>query len=188
MPNAISLDDAFVVGVACDLMGGWFLGRGLLAKPVEVAERAANIVGASPPVMAGLIRARADGEFGLSTLALGFVLQAGGYLALIGGAHATDGGLRWPLAIVLALLVLGALVLVAEHALPWRIRVLAWSVARADVEHKGGSLTAEQALALIGRSLGFGEVDVTDEEATAAYVREHFRIGRASMEESRAAN
>ena len=71
-----SLDDAFVVGVGCDLVGGWFLGRALLTKPVVVRERAATRVGVSPPAMAGMIASQVDGEFGLVVLALALQTRA----------------------------------------------------------------------------------------------------------------
>jgi len=46
--SLLSIDDLFAVGVGCDLLGGWYLGRGLLVKPVEVVDRAATVTGANP--------------------------------------------------------------------------------------------------------------------------------------------
>jgi hypothetical protein len=169
MSSLISIDDAFVVGVSCDLVGGVFLARGLLAKPVKIAERASTIVGASPPVMAGLIKARADGEFGIAALALGFLLQAGGYLALVGEVRVSSGGIRPSLAVALALIVAGALCLLAAHILPMRIRAHVRAVARVRRPDE-----PKRTMALIGKSLGFGDVDSEDPKAVDDYVRRHF--------------
>jgi hypothetical protein len=172
--SIVSLDDVFVVGVGCDLVGGWFLARGLLVNPVEVRERAASLTGGSPPVMAGMIRSKAEGEFGLAALTLGFLLQAGGYLAVMGGVQPTTGGLRWPLAIVLAGIVVGGLLLIAEQVVPRRIQHHARAVAPVDAARSGEEVTEERSLAFLGMSLGYGEVDMNDGDAVAAYVREHF--------------
>jgi len=39
----VSVDDAFTVGVSFDLLGGYLLGRGLLASPSEIARRTTQI-------------------------------------------------------------------------------------------------------------------------------------------------
>jgi hypothetical protein len=78
----VSIEDLFMVGVGCDLVGGLFLARGLLISPVEVVDRAERFAGGNPVAMAGQIKSKADGEFGIVTLAVGFLLQAGAPFSL----------------------------------------------------------------------------------------------------------
>lgn len=174
MSSLISVDATFTVGVGCDLVGGFYLARGLLTKPVEIAERSATLLGHSPPVMAGLIKAKAEGEFGIAALALGFLLQAGGYLALIGGVHVTTGGIRPVLAAGLALVVVTALVLLAEWFLRWRVRSLTGAVARATHGENPEPEMTPRLMALIGQALGYGDVDPEDPQAVRRYVDRHF--------------
>jgi len=85
MTSPFSVEDAFTVGVSFDLLGGYLLGRGLLASPSEIAQRGSTRWGWNPADMIGQIRAGADGRIGLVSVAAGFILQAGGYVALIAG-------------------------------------------------------------------------------------------------------
>jgi hypothetical protein len=68
----------FTVGVALDLLGGLLLGRGLLTSSRGMLNNAALIIGANPMQIASSIEAKVDGWAGLTALAVGFVLQAGG--------------------------------------------------------------------------------------------------------------
>ena len=77
----LSVDDAFIVGVAFDLLGGFLLASGLLADPRDMAHRASTFVGYNNAVVEREVRARTDGEAGLAMLVIGFVLQFVGYTA-----------------------------------------------------------------------------------------------------------
>jgi hypothetical protein len=105
MIDPFSVYDAFTVGVSFDLLGGYLLGRGLLASPAEIRQRAGTMWGSNPAVAIGQILARADATVGLASLGVGFVLQAGGYVILIGGATVEKGSTRAVVSVVLAVLV-----------------------------------------------------------------------------------
>jgi|ERR1700730_5012487 len=85
----LSVEDAFTTGVAFDLLGGYLLARGLLSDPRDMAHRASTLVGYNGAIVEREVRARIDGVTGIATLGLGFLLQFGGYVALIGGAKLT---------------------------------------------------------------------------------------------------
>jgi hypothetical protein len=115
----LSVDDAFTTGVAFDLLGGFLLARGLLADPRDMAHRASTLVGYNGAIIDREVRARTDGEVGLAMLVFGFLLQFGGYTALIWGATVETDTTRALVALVLAT----ALALVAYVALtPVRAR------------------------------------------------------------------
>ena len=76
--DPLSVGDLFIVGVAFDLLGGYYLARGLLLKPLDVAQWVATLTGGNPYAAASHITAAADARVGLLYLAVGFLLQAGG--------------------------------------------------------------------------------------------------------------
>jgi hypothetical protein len=88
----LSVEDAFTTGVAFDLLGGYLLARGLLADPRDMAHRASTVVGYNGAIVEREVRARIDGVAGIAGLGLGFLLQFGGYVALIGGAKLATTG------------------------------------------------------------------------------------------------
>ena len=105
MTTPFSIEDAFTVGVMFDLFGGYLLGRGLLASPFEIAQRGSTRWGWNSADVIGQIRSGADARLGLAALATGFVLQAGGYVALIAGAPIRTGDAQAASSVVLAVVV-----------------------------------------------------------------------------------
>jgi hypothetical protein len=90
--DVFTVADLFVVGLALDLVGAYLLARGLLASHPVLAIRATSYWDGNPTVAVGLAEDRADGRFGVAYLALGFAVQAIGYLldlALAPGADAS---------------------------------------------------------------------------------------------------
>jgi hypothetical protein len=45
MSDPLSVGDAFTLGVSVDLLGGYLLGRGLLASPLDIARRNTRLWG-----------------------------------------------------------------------------------------------------------------------------------------------
>ncbi len=102
MTRPFSVEDSFTIGVMFDLLGGYLLGRGLLASPYEIAQRGSTRWGWNPPDVIGQIRAGADARVGLASLAIGFTFQAGGYVALIAGSSVQTGGAQAAVSVALA--------------------------------------------------------------------------------------
>jgi len=75
--------------------------------------------------MLSQIAARADGEIGLVSLGVGFLLQGGGYVCLIAGAKVSTGAVRALLSVGLAALAFGAAWLVARRRHEKRVLHLA---------------------------------------------------------------
>jgi hypothetical protein len=105
MPALFSVDDAFTVGASFDLVGGYLLGRGLLASPSEIARRGGTYWGYNAAETISQVKAGADARVGLTSLGIGFMLQAGGYVALIAGARVDTGAWRAIASVALSLVV-----------------------------------------------------------------------------------
>lgn len=189
MSAPLSVDDAFTVGVSFDLLGGFLLGRGLLASPLHIARRNTHVQVTgkvfNAAEAAAQIQSRADAFVGLVSLAIGFLLQAGGYVALIGGATVDTGGVRALLAIVLALAAALLAFAVFRRVRQRRVLRLAVDVARADpvtgrmdAYPDGGTLVA------LGQQLGFPFIEISGRGIPGdvdAYASEHFGVERTSM-------
>jgi hypothetical protein len=180
MASVLSVDDLFTVGVAFDLMGGYFLGRGLVANVPEIVRRTQTYWGSNAVERVTQLQARADGLIGLSLLGVGFALQAGGYLALIGGAGFTTGAGR---ALVATALMLGT----ALVALPV-CRRLHGKITRRFVRDAARVMPASgtlqdypdgRALVEMGQHLGLS-LDSAEPAAIAAFAKRHFGVERVS--------
>lgn len=150
------MDDVFTVGVSFDLLGGFLLGRGLLASPSQIAKRGSTRWGWNPADTIGQIQAGADGRVGLVSLGVGFVLQAGGYVALIAGASVQTGVVRALLAIGIAAVAALAWWRALGHVHSRLVKRLVVNVARANPvsgelrEHPDAGV-----LLALGQELGF---------------------------------
>lgn len=96
----LTLNDLFVVGLALEITGGWLLGRGLLASPLDLARRAGAFMGANPHAVVSAAENKVDGAFGLGALLGGFAVQAVGYFLIIGNGGGDEIG--WCRALVAA--------------------------------------------------------------------------------------
>jgi hypothetical protein len=110
--------DLFLVGTALDLVGGVLIAKGLLISLDVLAVRAASFWGGNPAVAVGAVEDRVDARFGLSTLAVGFTLQATGYFV----ALATESVIPASLERAFTALALAAFAVV--------VAVIAWRLAR----------------------------------------------------------
>jgi hypothetical protein len=183
MAVPLSVDDAFTVGVSFDLLGGYLLGRGLLASPSEIASRTLRPTtwghGFNAPEAVTHIRSRADAQAGLISLGIGFSLQWSGYIAIIAGATVDTGLGRAVLSLALSVLAaVGAYLLFRR--LRWKlVKRLAVRIARADP--LTGTMDAApdaQTLLALGRALGIAYVEVTEQGVTPIepWAREHFGV------------
>lgn len=182
MTSPFSVYDSFTVGVSFDLLGGYLLGRGLLASPSEIAQRGSTRWGWNSADMIGQIQAGADGRVGLVSLAVGFILQAGGYVALIAGASVQTGGLRAGLSVALAVLAAIAWWSVLQRVHSRIVKRLVVDVARANPvsgelreRPDGGKLLA------LGQELGLllSEAPVPGSPGVLdRYAQRHFRVDR----------
>lgn len=103
--SLFSLYDLFTVGTAFDLLGAWFLARGLLSSPVQLVRRSSTFVGMNVAMAVESAGEHVDGRFGVLAILGGFVMQAGGYCAYIAAApHVHASGGRALVSIVLAVL------------------------------------------------------------------------------------
>jgi hypothetical protein len=182
--SVLSVDDAFTVGVTFDLVGGFLLGRSLLASPGQIAQRGAARWGYHSTDLIAQIRAGADGRLGLASLAVGFGLQLCGYLALIGGAPIETGVDRAALALGLAVGIAGLwwALLLAMHARI--VKRLAVKVARAN--RTTGTLQRDPdggVLVALGQELGYYMTEVPGPANPGAfdrYAQRYFDVSRVS--------
>jgi hypothetical protein len=187
MASPFSVEDAFTVGVSFDLLGGLLLARGVLASPLQIAVRTTR------PTMwgnsfnnaeaASQLRSRADASAGLISLAIGFLLQAGGYVALIGGAKIDTGAVRalWAVGLMIAAAALAYLAFRKDHER--RVLRLAVEVARSNpVTGQTEDDPDRGTLYALGSALGYPGVDVTPQGVVDldGYARRHFgvRVGQ----------
>jgi hypothetical protein len=182
--DPLSVDDLFTVGVSFDLLGGYLLGRGLLASPLDIARRNTSLFGQglNAPEAASQIRSNADAFVGLLSLATGFLLQAGGYVALIAGATVHTGGARAALAVGLAVMAAVAAWFVLQRLHRNRVLHLAVEAARSDplsgrmAEYPDGNTLME-----LGQQLGFPFVEITRGVPDLdAYGKRHFGVERVA--------
>jgi hypothetical protein len=167
------LNDLFLVGLAMDMTGGWLLGRGLLVSPIDLARRAGSFAGENPYAVVSAANDKVDGYFGLGALGGGFLLQAIGYVFLIGRGGANETG--WCRAVVaLALGVLaGAAVLAAWRYFRHRL-LLRTLLGPAHMEYGTGKL-ADKPFA--PRLNGFAEAmgyERHEEEDSVAFAQRVF--------------
>jgi hypothetical protein len=132
--------------------------------------------------MIGQIQAGADGRVGLVALAVGFILQAGGYVALIARASVQTGGLRAGLSVALAVLAAIAWWSVLQRVHSRIVNRLVVDVVRANPvsgelreRPDGGRLLA------LGQELGFllSEAPVPGNRGVLdRYAQRYFRVDR----------
>ena len=187
MAVPLSVDDAFTVGVSFDLLGGFLLGRGLLAHPLQIASRNIHVTvvgsGFNAPEAVAQIESRADAFAGLISLAIGFLLQAGGYVVLIAGAKIDKGLGRAAFAVLLAVLAAGIAFFVFRRLRDGWVLSLAVNVARANPftgcmeEHPDGDT-----LVALGRQLGFpfSEVNKRGVAPITPYAKKYFGVDQVT--------
>jgi hypothetical protein len=182
MTNPFSVEDSFTIGVAFDLLGGYLLGRGLLASPYEIAQRESTRWGWNSAEVIGQIRAGADARVGLASLAIGFVLQAGGYVALIAGAAVSTGGPQAVLSVALAVVAGFGWWFLLRRVHIHLVKRLVVAVARTNpVSGDLGELPDGGRLLALGQELGFlaSEAPVAGNYgALDRYAQRHFGVDR----------
>lgn len=84
----LAVTDLFVVGLGFDLVGGWLLARGLIARPGIIVHRHTSYLGTNAPSAYAAAEDRVDGQLGVASLLLGFLLQAVGYVLTLAHGEA----------------------------------------------------------------------------------------------------
>ena len=153
----LSLSDLFVVGIGFDLAGAFLLAVGLLtsAKQMVAGGLNAAAMGYSPETIHDRARDFVDARSGIASLLLGFLLQAVGYLILLGrDVNETPGGREVVGAIVLALV---AITFVLGGHFWTRDRMVRKTVMRVALAYGGGSWNDDSTrMALqVGRHAGW---------------------------------
>lgn len=175
----LAVTDLFVVGLGLDLVGGWLLARGLIARPGVIVHRHTSYWGSDAPGAYAAAEDRVDGVFGVGSLMLGFLLQAVGYvLDLARGESGTHSESRALTALVLLVIVVALTLGVWRRVRAHRVRTLLiemshWtsaSAAQPPIRHD----KADPSLLVIwggmtGKARGTGEDD-------RAYAMRVFRL------------
>ncbi len=188
MTIPLSVDDLFTVGVSFDLLGGYLLGRGLLASSLDIARRNTSLFGRgfNAPEAVSHIRSRADAVAGLLSLAIGFLLQAGGYVTLIAGATVDTGAIR---ALAATGLALGAFLVAFLVFRRIQVRLVChYTVQVARANPMTGLMDAHpdgETLIALAHQLGFPRfIEVLPDRTMGdmdAYAREHFGVERVAQ-------
>jgi hypothetical protein len=114
----LDVEQLFAVGIGFDLAGAFLLARGLLASPRDIAQRTGTYFGSNTWATVSAAQDRVDAFGGLVALGVGFLFQAGGYVALLD--HTFDPSPR-----------LGkAIVGVGLAVLAFAVVVIAWRASR----------------------------------------------------------
>jgi hypothetical protein len=117
--DPLSVEDLFLVGVSLDLLGGYFLARGLLEHPPTFELAMKPEAPTRGNMAAAEIKADVDTRVGLAVLAVGFVLQAAGYVLTLAGTHVTTSAVRTMLALTLAALAVVLIWWIARRVTRW---------------------------------------------------------------------
>jgi hypothetical protein len=127
--------DLFLVGTVLDLLGGVLIAKGLLVSLRVLAARSATFWSSNPHVAVGAVEDRVDASAGLLTLAVGFTLQAAGYVATLAAEpRVAASGARAFTALGLAVIVAAVSVAAWWAARPRMIRRNLILLARLDVK------------------------------------------------------
>jgi hypothetical protein len=116
----LSLTDLFLVGLALDVVGVVVLAKGLLLKPDTVLYMSTTYPGTNGYMTVDRAQQRVAAEFGLAYLGIGFLLQAVGYCAEVGGAQTATGAVQLAVALLLAGLAVGVASLIWITRARWR--------------------------------------------------------------------
>lgn len=132
MSDYLSLTDLFLVGLALDVTGAALLARGLLIPPRQIIEVTAQLWGGNPHAAGDRASSRVDAEFGLTYLALGFVLQAAGYAIELHGGQSGTGTDRLIAALTMSVIAAGIALLIYRWLSPHRLASLLSDVIEAE--------------------------------------------------------
>jgi hypothetical protein len=87
-----SVQDFFVVGLGCDLVGAVLLAKGLLLSPRDMVGLGGTYWGYNAKHLVSLADDKRDALFGVGALVAGFALQIVGYLAELGWRPRDESG------------------------------------------------------------------------------------------------
>ena len=85
-----SLYDFFVVGIACDVVGAFFISRIFIRRSASFAQDFWTPGGINNEL--AIVGERTDAMFGVAVLLIGFLFQAVGYILLLDGVKAKSSG------------------------------------------------------------------------------------------------
>ena len=85
----LQLEDFYAAGIGFDLGGAFLLARGLINKPVELTRISVAFYDSNRFIAVNVAKNRLDAIAGVTGLAVGFTLQATGYVALLWTPHRT---------------------------------------------------------------------------------------------------
>jgi hypothetical protein len=144
-PMTFSLTDLFLVGLGYDITGAILLARGLIASATGISLLVATYWGGfNNDDAVDRCKNRIDGESGLALLALGFLLQAVGYVLEVSGVHTASGGAgRAITAVVLAVVAVIPLLGLWWVLRPRRLKFLLIKVAK-EAPGAGEDLSPEE--------------------------------------------
>lgn len=158
----MSVTDFFVVGLGFDLAGAAILARGLLLGSASIAALG-TYRGLSHGMTVERCSDRAHAELGLAALGLGFLLQAVGYAAVIGGVKQASGMKEALVAIFLLIAAGGSVLWLCRRTHGPRMKSLLVSVAlrmptsEAELENAAPSPWANsRAMYLVGLARAAG--------------------------------
>ncbi len=140
MTDYLSLTDLFLVGLAFDICGAVLLAKGLLLSPRLLSKLNTNW-GVGYGQHRDRCENRVAGEFGMSYLVVGFLLQAVGYCLDIAGVQSETGTCRLIAGLLMAF-VTATLAWAAWKLLRWpRLRTLEAAI---DRERKAAKREIEE--------------------------------------------
>ncbi len=179
---SLSITDLFVIGLGFDIIGAVLLARGLLLNPSAIA-RLNTWGGLELGDTVDRCRNWVDAAFGLSFLVVGFVSQAAGYGAELGGVDARSGACRaytaTGLGITAVLLAYGIWHFFRDRLLKCVIAKVALAKPSGDEEDETGQWTRDRAARLLdlGEEAGWKALPAELEEGGAVdYAKRVFGI------------
>ncbi len=171
----LDVTDLFAFGIGCDVAGAYLLARGLLVGPPTLAWRAGTYYGIHIGRLLGQVEDRVTGMFGVASLIFGFVVQAAGYVVVLGIGTPGEHSLGRAIGAVVAAVVPAVAVVAIERALRRRlVRRMLVRVARVNAqEGRHDDLPDATLLAFTAPHLGRPR---HDGETATAYARRAFGV------------
>ncbi len=173
MANPLVLEDLFPLGLGFDIAGAYLLAKGLLLSPQQIRGLSGTFFGWNPREIVGRVDDKIAGTFGLLSLALGFLAQGVGYVAVLARGGTSRHGLVLG-ATAVAAIALGCALGWGLHAVlgaRWRQKLLI-EVSRIDREGQREPKPYSGVLT----SLGQVRSPFRPDESAAAYLQRVFGV------------
>ena len=175
-----SLYDFFVVGIACDVVGAFFISRIFIRRSASFAQDFWTPGGINNEL--AIVGERTDAMFGVAVLLIGFLFQAVGYILLLDGVKAKSSGEAPALSsVIIAVTAVAVLLVVRRFSRQTIIRrtVVKFVMARpkADLPEAVWYMTVGSDFVKWGTAMGRPPLNEEELQGNrSGYIRREFKV------------